>query len=318
MRPTSTPTSDRGETADAVPRLERRAETGDYRIGLLCLVGAAFFASLAGVILRHVEAADGWQQLFYRSLSFVAVMLLYLLMRHGCGIGPAFRAVGRLGFAVMVFLTAALTAFLLVLLETTVANVVFTVHLSPFFAALFAWIVLREAVGVATLAAMALSLAGVGFMFADGLTAGTLAGNFLAPAACLCYSATLVALRKGRDVDMLPAVCLAGLLGTAVSGAVALGVSDGGLAVSPRDLGLAIALGVFQLGFQYILLTIGTRQVPAAEVALVGRPSLMLAPLWVWLVVDEVPGDLTLIGGAIVLAAILGHGLAARRRLSSG
>ena len=73
-----------------------------------------------------------------------------------------------------------------------------------------------------------------------------------------------------------------------------------------------------QLGFQYILLTIGTRHVPAAEVALVGRLSLVLAPLWVWLAVDEVPGDLTLIGGAIVLAAILGHALAVRRRLSSG
>ena len=294
------------------------ADARGYRFGLWCLVAASFFTSTAGVILRHVETADGWQVLFYRSAALVAALLLFLLWRHGRRTGGAFRAVGWPGLVTALSLSGAFVMFIFALLETTVANVVFTISLSPFFAAAFAWLALREPVAPATLAAMVVSLVGVGFMFGDGLAAGTIPGNLLALGACLCYSAALVALRKGRAVDMLPAVCLAGGLAAAVSGVMAVGVVGSGLAIGARDLGLAITLGVVQLGFQYMLLTIGTRHVPAAEVALVARLSLVLAPLWVWLAVGEVPSGLTLAGGGVVLAAVIGHGLAARHRLSSG
>jgi drug/metabolite transporter (DMT)-like permease len=286
-------------------------EARDYRVGLLCLFSATLFTSLAGVILRHVEAADGWQVLFYRSLAFVAVLLLFLLLRHRGGLARAFRAVGRPGLVTALALCPAFILFILALLETTVANVVFILSLSPFFAALFAWLALREPVGRSTITAMALSLVGVGFMFGDGLVAGTLLGNWFALGACVSYSVALVAMRKGRAVDMLPAVCLAGVLTIGISGLLAGGVSPGRLSIGPRDLTLAAALGVVQLGFQYILVTTGTRYVPVAEVALIGRLSLVLAPLWVWLAVDEVPGGLSLIGGAIILVAVMGHGLLA-------
>jgi len=284
----------------------------------LCLFSATFFTSLAGVILRHVEAADGWQVLFYRSIAFVAALLAFLAWRHGTGAARAFRAVGRPGLVVALALSPAFILFILALLETTVANVVFLLSLSPFFAALFAWLALGEPVGRATLAAMVVSLIGVGFMVGDGVVAGTLLGNGYALGACLSYSLALVAMRKGRAVDMLPAVCLAGVVTIAVSGALAVAVSPGALAVRAHDLALAAVLGVVQLAFQYILVTTGTRYVPVAEVALIGRLVLVLAPLWVWLAVDEVPGSLTLIGGAIILAAVLGHGLLALRRARAG
>ena len=286
-------------------------EAKAYRFGLLCLFSATLFTSLAGVILRHVQAADGWQVLFYRSLAFVAVLLLFLVWRHRGATLRAFRVVGRPGLVTALALSPAFILFILALLETTVANVVFILSLSPFFAALFAWLALGEAVGRSTLAAMALSLIGVGFMFGDGLVAGTLLGNWFALGACLSYSLALVAMRKGRAVDMLPAVCLAGVLTVGVSGLVAGAISPGRLAIGSSDLSLALVLGVVQLGFQYILVTTGTRHVPVAEVALIGRLSLVLAPLWVWLVVDEVPSGLSLIGGAVILVAVMGHGLLA-------
>lgn len=270
------------------------------------------------MILRHVEAADGWQVLFYRSLAFVAVLLLFLMWRHGGGTARAFRVVGRPGLVTALALSPAFILFILALLETTVANVVFLLSLSPFVAALFAWLALGEPVGRSTLAAMALSLVGVGFMFGDGLVAGTLLGNWYAAGACLSYSVSLVAMRKGRAVDMLPAVCLAGVLTVGVSGLLAGGFSPGRLSIGLRDLSLAAALGVVQLGFQYILVTTGTRYVPVAEVALVGRLTLVLAPLWVWLAVDEVPGALSLVGGAIILVAVMGHGLLVAARPRTG
>ena len=281
----------------------------DYRRGLIYLFTATLFTSIAGVLLRLIEQADGWQVLFYRSLAFVAVLLLFLVWRHQGATARAFRVVGRPGLVTALALSPAFILFILALLETTVANVVFILSLSPFFAALFAWLALGEAVSRATILAMALSLLGVGFMFGDGLVAGTLLGNWFALGACLSYSLALVAMRKGRAVDMLPAVCLAGVLTAGVSGLIAVLTSPGRLAIGPTDLSLALVLGVVQLGFQYILVTAGTRSVPVAEVALIGRLTLVLAPLWVWLMVDEVPSDLTLIGGTIVLAAVMGHGL---------
>jgi len=284
-------------------------EAAGYRFGLVCLVTATFFTSLAGVLLRHVEAADGWTILFYRALAFVVALGLFITWRHGQHTTSAFRDIGRAGLGIAVFLGAAFMLFIFALLKTTVANAVFTVSLSPFFAALFAWLALKEAVRPATLGTMVVALVGVGFMFGDGLAAGTWIGNLLAFVCCLCYSAGLVAMRGGRGRDMLPAVCLAGVVAALVSGIIAPGFAIGG-----HDLAIAIALGVVQLAFQYILVTTGTRYVPAAEVALVGRLALILAPLWVWLTVGEVPGTLALVGGAIVLAAVGAHGMLAWRR----
>jgi drug/metabolite transporter (DMT)-like permease len=286
------------------------AEAAAYRLGLSYMFTATLFTSIAGIVLRLVEEADGWQVLFYRSAALVVTLLPFIAWRYGARAGAAFRAVGRSGLMVAVCLAGAFSLFIFALLETTVANVVFTTGLSPFFAALFAWVVLREALAPSTLAAMAVSVAGIALMVGDGLVSGTLIGNALALGACLCYAAALVAMRKGQAVDMIPAVCLAGLLAAAVAALAA----PAGLAVSGRDLGLAACLGVVQLGFQYILLTLAIRHVPAAEVALIGRASLVLAPIWVWLGVGEVPSALTLAGGAVIFLAITSHGILAIRR----
>ena len=284
-----------------------------YRRGLSLMFAATLFTSIAGVVLRLVEEADGWQVLFYRSAALVLTLLPFIVWHYGTQAGAAFRAIGRPGLIVATCLAGAFSLFIFALLETTVANVVFTIGLSPFFAAVFAWVVLREALAPSTFAAIAASLAGLALMVGDGLVSGTVLGNALALGACLCYSAALVAMRKGQAVDMIPAVCLAGLLAAVVAAIMAL-AAPAGLAVSGRDLGLAASLGVVQLGFQYILLTVAIRHVPAAEVALIGRASLVLAPIWVWLGVGEVPSALTMAGGAVIFLAITGHGILAIRR----
>lgn len=281
---------------------ERIADPG-YRSGLIKLVTATLFTSTAGVLVRLVESADGWTLVFYRSVAFVATMLLFIVWRHGRHSAAAFRDIGRSGLGVAVFLGAAFTLYIFALLNTTVANAVFTVSLSPFFAALFGWLILRESVRATTLLTMVAALVGVGFMFGDGFAAGTWFGIALALLCCLCYSAGIVSMRGGRARDMLPAVCLAGVVAALVASVASPDLSIGG-----RDLLIACTLGVVQLAFQYILVTGATRHVPAAEVALVGRLALIMTPLWVWLVVGEVPGILSLIGGAIILVAVLAHG----------
>jgi len=292
-----------------------RGHDSRYGYGVACLLTATLFTSTAGIILRLIEQADGWQVLFYRSVSFVAVLLGYIAIRQRGQTLQAFRAVGGPGLVVAVALATAFATFILALRETTVANVVFITGTTPFFAALFAWLALREPVRPAVWLAMAVAFCGLVIMLGGGLARGTMTGNLLALTCCLCFAVTLVAMRRGKAVDMLPAVCLAGVLVALVSAAMVESFR-----ISAHDLALAVILGVVQLGFQYILVTAGSRHVPAAEIALIGRTVMVLGPLWVWIGVGEVPSQATLIGGAIVLAAVLGQafwslrpGAAARR-----
>ena len=285
------------------------AHDSRYGFGIACLLTATLFTSLAGILLRLMEEADGWQVLFYRSVSFVAVLLAFIVCRQRGETLLAFRAIGRPGLLVAVTLTLSFITFIMALLQTTVANVVFINGGTPLFAALFGWLALRETVRRRVWLAMAGAFLGIAIMVGGGIERGALTGNLLALICSVSFAVTLVAMRRGKAVDMLPAVCLTGVLVAMIS---ALFVDS--FRVSAHDLALAVILGVVQLGFQYILVTTGSRHVPAAEIALIGRTVIVLAPLWVWIGVGEVPSFYTLIGGAIVLAAVLAHALAALRK----
>jgi drug/metabolite transporter (DMT)-like permease len=276
-------------------------------LGVAAVLAAAFCTSLSGILVRLVEGADGWQILFWRSVFCIGTFLIYLLWRHGARIGDKFLSIGWIGLLCSVTLGSSFITFIFALTSTTVANVAFTVGMAPVFAALLAWIFLRERVALRTIGFIALSLGGVALMFGDGLATGGLSGNVLALATCLFYSGTIVMLRGGRRVDMIPAVTIAALWSCVVGAFVA----PEGLGISRYDMAIIAFMGVVQLAFQYIFFTTGVRHMPAAQAALLGRATVILTPLWAWLGVGEVPSLLTLAGGALVLSAVLGQGLSA-------
>ena len=274
---------------------------------MFAVVGAAFCTSLSGLLVRLIDQADGWQILFWRSATCAIALLVFLGWRHGARAGDAFLRIGGPGFGVVVALTGAFTCFIFALLHTTVANVAFTIGLAPVFAALLAWLTLREAIGVRTMIFIALSLAGMALMFGDGALTGNVAGNLLALMTCLFFAAAIVLLRGGRAVDMIPAVILAAL----ASAIIAATAAPSGLAVGGRDFAILTFMGAAQLALQYILFTYGIRHLPAAQAALISRMAVVLTPLWAWLGVGEVPSLLTLAGGGFVLAAVAGQAISA-------
>lgn len=289
-----------------------------YLLGLGGVLLAALAASSAGILLRQIEAADGWQILFYRSLGFVAVLLTYIVAQRRGATLRAFLAIGWPGIVVALALGGAFIAFIFSMLLTTVAQAVFILSAAPFFAALLGRAALGERVAPLTWVSMAGALAGIAVMTGQDLvggstTGGALAGSLAALAACLGYAAAIVALRAGRQVDMMPATCLAGVF----AGAVCFFLADG-FAISGRDLAFALLLGSAQIGLQYLLITLSARHVPAAQIALVMLVEVVLAPLWVWLGVGEAPAPATLLGGAVVLAAVLAQTLHALRRDADG
>jgi len=294
--------------APAAPAGKRRHATG-----VILVLAAGVMLSIAGIALRHIESASGWQILFYRSLTFCIVIALWLTFRYRARVVRAFVTVGRPGLVVALSLGLGSTCYVFALLLTTVANALFLISAAPFMAAVLGWIVLRERVRPATWIMMSVALAGIAIMVFHGVQSGRLLGNLVALGTPISFAIMLVALRRAGHRDMLPAICLAGVVGAALGFAM----SDT-LVLSRHDLALCLFLGVFQYAGGFILITLGARYLPAAEVALLSLAEVVLAPIWVWIGVGEVPAALTLVGGGIVLAAVVTQALAGMRSRGRG
>lgn len=274
--------------------------------GIAMMLLAGGFLSISGLIVRHIETASAWQVMFYRAVGMTAVLLLILAAKErGRALAP-FRAMGWSGLFVATVLSSSLILYLFALTLTAVANVMFIISAGPFFAAVLGWFLLKERVAALTWAAIAAAVGGMAIMFADGFASGRPIGLIVALGAVVTYAFVFVLLRRFRHLDMLPALIVAAI----IAGIVSAFAADG-LAVSRHDLLLSLVMGAVQTagGFGFIML--GARRVPAAEGALLLLDEPILAPLWVWIFVNEVPSTVALVGGAIVFGAVLVQALAA-------
>jgi drug/metabolite transporter (DMT)-like permease len=279
--------------------------------GLVLLAGV--FLSSAGLFLRGMEAAGDWQIVFYRSMATALFLLLVLAVRDGGRLGATFKAAGWAPVLAGFFISFAFVCFVLSMTRTTVANTLFLLSAAPLLAAFLGWIVLRESVRRATWIAMLVAMLGVALMVANGLAGGAPLGDLLALVAACSFASFTVALRRKPDADMLPTVVYGSLFALLWSGPAAL-VFGQGLSVSAHDMALCVGLGVAQMGFGLIAFVLGARHLGAAEATLLSLSEVILGPVWVWWFFAEVPDTLTLIGGAIVLAALVGNALSGVRR----
>jgi drug/metabolite transporter (DMT)-like permease len=273
-------------------------------LGFLLLTLATAFTATAGVLLRWLDEPAEWRTIFYRALFFAATLIVWVGVTRRGRYVQAVRAVGGTGLLCALFYTISTTTFVFALFHTTVARTVFINGLTPLLTGIIAWIVLRERVAAATWIGIAVAFVGIVIMTQEGMAGGSLDGDTLALVCSLSAATMYTLIRRGRSVDMLPAFIVAAFMTAAVA---APWVED--FSASAHDIGIYAALGCVQLGIQYVLLTMGARHLPAAEAALTTRLTLVLAPLFAWLGAGEVPGGMTLIGGAVIVAAILMHGL---------
>ncbi|WP_236544540.1 DMT family transporter [Roseovarius atlanticus] len=184
---------------------------------------------------------------------------------------------------------------------------------APFMAATLGWIVLREGVRVATWIAIVVSIGEIAIMVADKSGGVALKGSLAALGSAFGFAVFTVALRWGRTGEMLPAVFLSGLFAVVITLAICIG-SGLSVILIPNDSGIAMGMGAFQVGAGLILYTLGSRSLPAAELALLSLAEVLLGPIWLWLFLGETASVNTLIGGAVLLAAIVGNALSDKRR----
>ena len=275
-----------------------------YRRGILQLVASGFFLSTAGIALRLVEQADGWQILFYRSLALSITILLILVVQKGSRVFDEFRKLDWNDCLLAVFLGTGFVTYVFALLYNTVANALFIFSFAPFLAAFLGWMLLGERVATRTWFAIGFAMAGLAVMVGSELALSHYLGTLLALWIPIAYAASIIAVRRSKRDNMLVALCLAGLVALVLS---AFFVTD--YALTSRDLIISLYLGVFQVGMGFTLVVLGSRHVPAAQVGLLALVEPILAPLWVWMGVGELPGLATIIGGSIIFLAIATDGI---------
>jgi drug/metabolite transporter (DMT)-like permease len=268
------------------------------RRGQVYVALAALAWSSAGVLQRELSVGTA-TQVAGRALFAVLGLFGFVALSERRGVMRAFRSIGWAELAVAVLTALASASFIVALNHTTVANVLFMQAAAPIFAALIAWIGLREAISARTAVAMVIALAGVGVMVGGpGGVHGI--GLALSVLMTVSFALSVVITRHRRDISMGPAVCLSQVLVFVVTAPFAHPGS-----IDSRDLVLMVALGIGQSGLGLAFLTIGARLIPAAEVALITLLEVVLGPLWVWWALSERPGTSTLIGGTVVVAAVV-------------
>lgn len=285
--------------------LPPRPETGSNpRLGALLVFGSALAWSMGGTFARFIEAPDVWTQVFWRSVWAAVTLFAFMLVRDGfAGTRDLFRNMGLPGLAVAACFAFCSAAFVVALGYTTVANVTLMAASVPLIAALISWLVFGEAVSRQTWAAIFAVLVGVAVMVSDSLTgAVSPIGDGLALLIAIFFAIATVITRRYSNIRMAPATCL----GVMIAGTVAA-LSASTLAVSAKDMGWLVGFGALNLGLGFVLFTTGARLVAAPIAALIGTFEPVLAPVWVWLVHGETPSSRTVIGGTIIVAALVVH-----------
>jgi drug/metabolite transporter (DMT)-like permease len=282
-------------TAAAATVLDER---GRERRGQIYVALAAVAWSTAGVLQRRLDV-DTATQVAGRAVFAALALLAYVAISERGRVVGAFRSVGLAGVAVAICIATASGAFIVALNYTTVARVLFIQALSPALAALLAWVALGEPISRRVALSLALAFGGVALMLGTPGD-GDLVGDSLSLLLAFAFAIALVITRHRRDVSMAPATCLAQVLLVVLF----LPFASPGDVGAGDTLDLAM-LGVVQIGLGLMLLTIGARLIPTAQVALITLLEVVLGPLWVWVAYDERPGAATLAGGAVVVLAIV-------------
>lgn len=268
------------------------------RRGQLYIAAAAAAWSTAGGLQRELSVGVT-TQLAGRALFAFLALAIVVSIRYRGGTIAAFRGMGIAGLGVAACTAVASGTFIVALNHASVANVLFIQAVAPIVAALLAWIALGEVVTARAGVAMAVALLGVGLMV-GGPGSGGVIGVGLSLLMTVAFAVSVVITRSRRDISMTPAICLSQLLIVLVIGPFANPGS-----VGQHDLLILTLLGVGQMGLGLVLFTMGTRLIAASEVALIILLEVVLGPFWAWLAVSETPSLMTLVGGAVVVVAVL-------------
>lgn len=286
--------------------------TAYHRRGVALIAASAVVWSLAGLFMRLI-ALDLWIVQFWRAAFGAAALYLFLALQHRGGFARALRLPAS-GLGAVAISATAMIAYISSLHLTTVAEVMIVVATMPIVAAFLAWAWIGERPGGRVLATSLVALAGIAVMVGGAPGVQSLVGDGFAFVMTVLFAALIVMARRDHGLDMTVvnahAALIVAVLALPLAGAPAF-------AIGARELTLLALFGASTTALAFALFLYGARHVPPAEAALIVMLDNVLSPVWVWLAFGETPGRAAILGGAIVLAAVLFHlaaDLAAARR----
>ena len=272
-----------------------------YKIpGYILLLFGGFCLSWGGFIVRSFETTSPWEILLLRSSFFflgISTFLLLIYKKDSIKIIKNSGLPALLGGFVMSF---SFIAFVFAMMNTSVANVVFIISTQTMFLATFGFFYLKEKVSLIGFISIVLAMSGITIMIGDSISSGTLFGNIVALTIPISFSILVMIIRKNPSLDLVPAIWYASIFSVIYS----IGMVES-FDFTHHDIFMGFLLGVPQLGFGFICITIGSRTVRSVTIGLLMLTETICAPLWVWLFINEIPPLSVFIGGAIIILAIL-------------
>ena len=256
--------------------------------------------SFGGLIVKSFEGANLWQILFWRSVFFSLVVLIFLILSYKKNIFNSIYRIGLPGLFGAIVLSCGYAGYVFAMYNTTVANANFIIQTQTIFLAIFGYIFLKEKISILTLVSIFIAFSGIFLMLGGSLTTGQMLGNIAAFVMPISFAVLILTVRKYPSIDMIPLQLIAGI------GAVLIGyLLSSKIIISTHDIFLGFIAGFFQVGLGFIFITIGAKTTPSALVGIIMLTEAVLGPLWAWLFINETPPLVVLIGGTIVLSAVL-------------
>ena len=256
--------------------------------------------SFGGLIVKSFEGANLWQILFWRSVFFSIVVLFFLLTTYKKNFFNSIYKIGLPGFFGGIVLSCGYAGYVFAMYNTTVANANFIIQTQTIFLAVFGYIFLKEKITILTITSIFLAFGGIFLMLGSSLTSGQMIGNIAAFIMPISFAVLILTVRKYPNVDMIPLQLIAGI------GAIIIGyIFSSKIILSSHDLFLGFIAGFFQVGLGFIFITIGAKTTPSALVGIIMLIEAILGPLWAWLFINETPPIVVLVGGTIVLLAVV-------------
>ena len=266
---------------------------------ILCLLGG-FFLSWGGLIIRLFETTDIWKILSIRSFFFITALIIFLVFTYKKNTITIIKNSGTPAVIAGLFLSLSFVAYIVAMSKTSVANVVFIISTQTIFLAVFGFLFLKEKITLRGFISIMLAFAGIVVMLGDAINKGTLFGNIVAFAIPINFTILVMIIRKFPELDMVPAIFYSGIF----SGLYGIFLASN-LSFSPNDILMGFFLGVPQLAFGFICVTIGSKSTPAVTVGLLMLLETIFAPIWVWIFLSEVPPISVFVGGSIIISAVI-------------
>ena len=284
-----------------------------YKIpGYILLLFGGFCLSWGGFIVRSFETSNAWEILFLRSLFFFFGISTFLSLIYKKKAFKVIKDSGSPAFIGGFFMSFSFIAFVFAMMNTSVANVVFIISTQTMFLAILGYFYLKEKVSIIGFTSITLAMIGILIMVGDSISSGTLFGNLIALAIPINFSILVMIVRKNSNLDMVPAIWFASIF-TIFYGCIMVD----SFSFSNHDILMGFLLGVPQLAFGFICITIGTRTTKSVTVGLLMLTETVFAPIWVWLFINEIPPLSVMLGGFIIILAIIIKSIDRKKEISA-